>query len=146
MGLRDQLVRHEALRLQVYDDATGVALKRGDIIRGTPTIGVGRSLTVGITVDEAMFLLDNDLDAANRDMRQYMWFRKLSPVRQHAVVAMRFNLGLTGLLKFQRMIAALEAQDYAIAKAEALDSAWSKQVGKRADELAEQLLTGVEVA
>jgi len=146
MSLRDQLIRHEALRLQVYDDATGVNLRKGDIVRGCPSIGVGRNLLIGISKQEAMYLLDNDIQAAYRDLWPYPWFSRMAPARRDAIAAMRFNLGLEGLLKFRRMIAALEAQDYKTAKAEALDSAWRKQVGKRADELAEQLLTGVEVA
>ena len=40
------------------------------------------------------------------------------------------------------MIAAIQKRDYATAKKEALNSLWAQQVGPRAIELAEQLLTG----
>jgi lysozyme len=52
---------------------------------------------------------------------------------------MCFNMGPGNLAKFQNMIAALEAQDYDLAAAEALDSRWAKQVGQRAERLAQRL-------
>ena len=49
--LKEQLIRHEGLRLTVYDCPAGYK-----------TIGVGRNLEgKGVTEEEAMYLLDNDL-------------------------------------------------------------------------------------
>jgi lysozyme len=39
---------------------------------------------------------------------------------------------LGGVLKFQKMLAALQARDYNAARREALDSAWAKQTPQRA--------------
>jgi len=50
---------------------------------------------------------------------------------------MCFNLGLSRLLKFEKMLLALETGDYEVAATEALDSLWACQVGTRADRVAE---------
>ena len=55
---------------------------------------------------------------------------------------MAFNLGVAGLLKFKKMIAALEKRDYDTAAIEMLDSQWAKQVGQRSQELSRQMRTG----
>jgi len=48
-----------------------------------------------------------------------------------ALANMRFNLGLRGLLSFQKMIIALKKYDYTRAGFEAFKSKWYKQVGGR---------------
>lgn len=52
----------EGLRLTVYDDATGKPIKPGTLVKGHPTIGIGRALDVnGITEAEAEYLKANDV-------------------------------------------------------------------------------------
>lgn len=48
---------------------------------------------------------------------------------------MAYNLGITRLSKFKKMIAALEATDYLTASEEAKDSQWYSQVGERAERI-----------
>lgn len=55
---------------------------------------------------------------------------------------MCFNVGVSGLLAFKRMLAACERGDYGRAAEEMLDSKWAKQVGGRADELARMMQEG----
>ncbi len=57
---------------------------------------------------------------------------------------MAFNLGMAGLLKFQKMITAIGCMDYGGAADEMLDSRWARQVGRRAQRLAEMMRTGVD--
>ena len=52
---------------------------------------------------------------------------------------MAFNLGITRLLKFQKMFAALNSGDYVQASIEGLDSRWAKQVYNRAHRLMDRL-------
>lgn len=133
MQLKHMLIRHEVVRLKPYRDTLGKL-----------TIGVGRCLdTKGITNAEAMQLLDNDIaDVFNDLMARTSWFRFLDPARQVAMCDMAFNLGINGVLNFHDMCAALERKDYNTAAKEMLDSLWHKQVGKRAEELAEIIKTG----
>ena len=50
---------------------------------------------------------------------------------------MCYNLGITRLLKFEKMLAAIEVNDPDEAYAQALDSKWARQVGQRAQRIAD---------
>lgn len=133
-ALRDQLIRHEGLRLRVYTDTAGKA-----------TIGVGRNLVdKGITTTEALTLLDHDINECLTDLRSFGWFAALDPVRQRAIVDLRFNLGPSRLRGFTKFLAAMEQGDYLTAKEELRDSAWATQVGTRATRLMQMIKTGVD--
>ena len=131
--LRAQLLIDENLRLRPYPDTTGHL-----------TIGVGRNLdTIGVTRDEALYLLDNDIARVHVEARQaWPWVAALDPVRQAVLLNMLFNLGLPRLKTFRRFLAALEAGEYQRAADEMLASRWAKQVGDRAQRLAQQMHTG----
>lgn len=130
--LRKMLVRHEALRLRPYRDSVGKL-----------TIGVGRNLDdVGISEPEAMLLLSNDIGAAKTEAQKLLWFGRLDSVRQDVIIDMIFNLGLPKFLLFKDTIQAIEMANWPEAAAHMLNSKWAAQVGKRADELAQMMLTG----
>lgn len=129
------LKRDEGLRLKPYTDTTGHL-----------TIGCGRNLTdVGITLDEAEALLEHDIDRVVGELNQRPWFARLSDVRQRAIVNMAFNLGLSGLLSFTQMIAALEHGRYTTAAREMMESRWAAQVKMRADRIATMMITDQDV-
>ena len=127
MTLRDLLIKHEGIKGKVYYDTEGVA-----------TIGVGRNLEgVGVSVDEALLMLDNDIKRVLYDCwHEFRWFAELSEDRQNVVASMVFNLGLEGFKKFKKMIAAIEKDDFTEAACQMVDSKWAAQVKKRAVELA----------
>src|SRR5438093_1522067 len=97
--LKTMLVKHEGLRLKPYADTAGKL-----------TIGVGRNLTdAGITDCEARLLLDNDINEAVRLCTSRIGcFGSLDDTRQHVLLDMCFNLGVGGLMKFTKMLAAVE--------------------------------------
>jgi lysozyme len=127
------LVRHEGLRLTPYRDTVGKL-----------TIGVGRNLDdVGISKEEAMFLLQNDLAKAERSAGQFIhFFANLDEARQAVVISMIFNMGIFGLMKFSRFLQAMEKGDFDTASEEMLSSLWADQVGNRAVELATMMKEG----
>ncbi len=131
--LINQLTRDEGLRLAPYRDTVGKL-----------TIGVGRNLDdVGISEEEARYLLENDLRQAMRDVLKHMpWASHLDPIRYGVLVNMAFNLGISGLLQFGRMLAALRSRDYDEAAREMINSMWAVQVGDRAVRLARQMQIG----
>lgn len=55
---------------------------------------------------------------------------------QRALTNMAFQLGVSGVLNFKRMIAALEAGDRETAAVEAMDSRWAQQTPQRAKRVA----------
>lgn len=130
--LRSQLERHEGLRLKPYHDTVG-----------KQTIGYGRNLEdVGISRDEADFLLDNDIDQVERQLETVDEYRDLDAVRQTVIANMAFNLGFAGLMGFKNMWAAIGRRDWESASEEMLNSKWARQVGVRAVELSEIMRTG----
>lgn len=133
MKLEEQLARDEALRLKPYKDSVGKL-----------TIGVGRNLDdVGISRDEAMFLLANDIKNAAAHLEQELpWTGGLDEVRRGALINMTFNMGIGSLVQFHNFLAALQGGDFKRASQEMLDSLWAKQVGPRAQRLSTQIETG----
>lgn len=131
--LAAQLRRHESERLKPYRDSLGYL-----------SIGVGRNLDAhGIRPDESALMLTNDMDEAERGVAlTFSWFPSLDPVRQAVLVNMAFNLGMSGLLDFHKMLAAVEHGQYGQASDEMIESLWAKQVKERAVELAAQMRTG----
>lgn len=125
--LEKDLKRDEGIRLKPYQDTTGHT-----------TIGIGRNLDdVGISRDEAMYLLDNDMAAALELLdRELPWHTTLSEPRQRALANMAFNMG-PKLVNFVKMLSALKEQRWEDAATEALNSKWAKQTGLRAQRIAE---------
>ena len=127
-----QLKRHEGLELMPYKCTSGKT-----------TIGVGRNLEdIGITEQEAELLLLNDIGRVKQELVNDQWYMNLDPVRKAVIENMSFNLGYPTLKKFQNMISSISQGDYETASKEMLNSRWSKQVGQRSIELAEQMRTG----
>lgn len=132
-ALTKLLLKHEGLRLKPYKCPADKL-----------TIGIGRNLEdVGITTEEAFFLLANDLKRTNQEcVDQFPWFKSLSQTRQDVVVSMVFNMGLTRFKTFVNMIAALQNGNFSKAAGEMLSSKWCEQVPVRARELALMMKSG----
>ena len=132
--LKQQLIKHEGLELMPYKCTAGKL-----------TIGVGRNIEDrGISYDEAMFLLENDLTLYHVElMKAFPVVDQLDVVRQYTLVNMAFNLGITKLRQFKLMWAAIEDNDFEVAAQEMLNSKWSRDVGQRSLQLSEQMRTGL---
>ena len=125
-NLLDLVKRHEGLRLKPY-------LCTADKL----SIGFGRNLDdMGISEDEATYLLQTDIDRCYSELSVFTWFDELDQIRQEALISMLFNLGLPRFLTFKKMIARLKEKRYSEAANEMIRSRWALQVGERANELA----------
>lgn len=126
--LISQLIRHEGLRLKPYR-----------CIAGKLTIGIGRNLDdKGITEEEAMYLLTNDIEQCEFQLNKELpFFKTLDMARQDVLLNMCFNLGIKGLLGFKNTLAMIEVGNYEAAADNMLNSKWAYQVGDRAKELAD---------
>lgn len=132
MDIIEQLRRDEGMRLKPYTDTVGKL-----------TIGCGRNLTdVGISQEEADYLLANDIKRAQDALSSYPWYTALDSIRQAAITNMAFNLGLHGLLGFPHFLSAVAKQDWITAASELANSVWAKQVGDRATRLEQQIVSG----
>lgn len=133
MDLKSLIIKHEGLKLKPYRDTEGKL-----------TIGVGRNLDdCGITEDEALTLLENDLERAKAlAWSAFPWMGKLSYARCQVIISMVFNMGLDGLKTFHKMLTAAQWGNYEEAANEMLASKWAGQVGDRAIELARMMREG----
>lgn len=131
--LFEQLKRHEGYRRYPYQDTVGKL-----------TIGIGRNIhDVGISEEEAEYLLNNDLHNSARELGQrFGWFPLLSKKRRQAMINLHFNMGINSLMTFKKFLKAMQDENWQAAKDELLDSKYATQVGYRAEELADQILKG----
>jgi lysozyme len=128
--LRADLIRDEGWRPHVYEDSLGFF-----------TIGYGflvdKRRGGGLPQHVADYWLDEVIRHVIEELRR-RWpdlDQQPEPV-QRALVNMAYQLGVPGLLKFRRMLAALRRGDREAAAVEALDSRWSVQTPNRAARVA----------
>jgi lysozyme len=131
--LRTQLTLDEGSRARPYRDTVGKL-----------TIGVGRNLDDnGLRPEEIQFLLENDIDDAERDcIALFHNWEALTPARKAVLANMAFNLGRARLAGFTRLHSAVISGQWQQAAKEMLDSHWAQQVGPRAQRLAQQMRAG----
>jgi lysozyme len=127
------LIKDEGERFMLYKDSEGIL-----------TIGVGRNIQErGISKDESELMLSNDINIVyNQALNNFPWFDSLNDTRKCVILNMLFNIGLTRLTGFKKMLAAIEAKDYKEAAVQMLDSKWAKQVKVRACRLAKEMQDG----
>ena len=141
--LQEQIAFEEGRELHVYKCTAGHR-----------TIGIGHNLDAkpkmrGWTIPDT--ITDKECDAIfTVDLQEtiesltkaYPNLRLLTPARRDALLNMAFQMGTAGVMKFKKMLAALDDKDWQRAKGMALDSAWAKQTPKRAARVAYQIMTG----
>ena len=117
------LIEFEGLRLKPYHCTSGKL-----------TIGVGRNLDDrGITEDEAMILLANDIKIVQEELLdRWEWMSDLPPRAQMVVMDLAFNMGVPAISNFQNMLRDLKDSNWEGAAINLLDSRYAKQVGRRA--------------
>lgn len=130
MNIRDELIQDEGLELKPYADSTG-----------NLTIGVGRNLDGrGITHQEAMYLLDNDIAECLHHLGNlFHGWLSYSTDRRNALTNMRFNLGPYGFMGFKKMISAIRAGKWQEAADECLDSGAARMLPGRYGRIAARL-------
>jgi len=139
--LQEEITADEGEVLKVYLDHLGY-----------PTVGVGHLILesddeykfgegepITQTRCDELFYKDINIVLTECESRdEFSW--ESYPEEVKLIVAnMAFNLGLTRLTKFKKMISALNEGDYKQASVEGLDSKWAKQVYNRAKRLMNRL-------
>lgn len=125
MKEEEYITHHEGLKLKPYKDTVGKL-----------TIGVGRNINDnGITEEEAMLMLKNDLKIVKSDLRSiFEEFNEFPTNVKLALIDMMFNLGKPRFLGFKNMIQAVKDKNFKEAGRQAKDSHWCKQVGVRCED------------
>lgn len=137
-----QIERDEGCRLTAYPDP---------LSGGEPwTVGygcTGEDVTENTvwTQEQAEVALAAKIAANDTALKSALpWTVSLDPPRYRALANLQYNVGLDGLLKFRNMLSACQEGDYSQAAEQMLDSEWARQVGNRANRLAEQMRMGVD--
>ncbi len=130
MNLIDRLIEFEGLKLKPYR-----------CNKGFLTIGIGRNLdTKGISKEEALFMLQNDIDECNEDLKKIFpkWL-EFSGGQRVALRDVRFQHGAAGFRLYKKMIAAVIRDDWNGASFELLESNYGRTFITRANANAELL-------
>jgi len=121
---------------------------------GYPTVGIGWRIGdkdqplsdfkhVSLCQSAAYAQLDYKIAGITAQLSNELeFFNDLNEVRQAVLISMAYQLGITGLLKFKRMIAAIKTKCWNDAAHEGLDSRWAKQTPERAERQMKTLLSG----
>ena len=157
--LEKQLPIDEGVVLHVYQDSKGIG-----------TVGIGRNLRDkglsaeecnhlnmpyltgealidaltkrAITLAEAFYLLDNDIEEVLQEVEKNIsWMQSQPDVVWCVVSNMTFNIGIYGVLKFKNTLSFIEQGEYEKASVEMLNSKWHTDVGARAERLSNLLKT-----
>ncbi|AOT09375.1 glycoside hydrolase family protein [Pseudoalteromonas luteoviolacea] len=132
MNTVEQIKKHEGYRRFPYY-CTG----------GKLTIGYGRNLdNKGVDKEEAEYLLAQDIQNALAGVKRRIDISHCNEARVAVLTNMAFNIGLQGLMGFKRMLEHVQQGEFESAAVEMLDSRWANQVPSRAQELAQQMLSG----
>lgn len=139
--LNDELSRDEGRRAVPYIDTVG-----------KQTVGIGHNMdahpipadwTLPLSDEHIDLLYSWDMESVFNDLdKAFPWWRKMTYPRQRVLANMCFNMGLPVLSQFVNTLAAMEQGRYTAAASGMMASKWAKQVGKRADRLAEMMENG----
>jgi len=117
--------------------------------RGFLTIGYGRLIddrvpNSGITKEEGSYLLRSRVigDIARLNKR-IPWFQRLDDARKVVLLSMAYQMGVDGLLKFEKTLLYLYREEYDKAAKEMLNSRWAGQTIERALRHSYTIKTGV---
>ena len=140
-----KLIRdNERVMLGLYDDADGKPIVPGKLIKGHPTIGIGRNLEKGISVEECVLMFENDLVEAEITLGNVFGLAifEENEKRVAALLDLAFNLGEPKFRKFVNMIKAVKERNWERAADEAENSLWFAQVKTRGKTVTNLLRTG----
>ncbi len=125
--LLEELKKDEDFIGMPYDDNLGI-----------PTIGYGTKLPLDKT--EATLLLEKRFNDTLIEVKNNVsFFDELAEDAQEVILNMSYNMGVPRIMKFKKMFAALEEEDYKEASKEMINSKWYYQVGNRAKRLVEKM-------
>jgi lysozyme len=100
MDLYEQLTRDEGEKLKMYKDSRGIL-----------TIGIGHNLEAkAISKRASQVIFEDDVNDAKRELAEKLpWTSNLDDARLGVLINMTFNMGVRGLMAFEKMLAHVKA-------------------------------------
>lgn len=133
MSVADNIKAEEGWRAHVYPDSLGFAtLGYGFLVDSRRGEGLPKAV--------ADYWLNFNLRKITDELTEKWPAFVLQPTEvQEALTELSYQIGVAGLLKFGKMLEALQNGNRALAAIEALDSTWHKQTPARAERVAARI-------
>jgi len=137
VAVKGWIKKHEEYRENVYINAQGV-----------PICGWGHALLENTVIppEVGQIFFQLDFSQAKRDLKtlfEVYQLPNIGPTRKAVLLHMLFNIGLEKVREFEKMLTALQEEDFEKATDEMLNSRWAEQAGERAVEMAGMMRTGM---
>jgi lysozyme len=122
--LIERIAVNEGFRSEVYKCSEGV-----------DTFGHGLTY---ITEEESLDILAKRIPKRHLELMDRVdWYDALPPKVKEVVIEMTYQLGISGMLKFKKMIANMKEKNWQLAANEMKDSLWYRQTKSRCEQLAQ---------
>jgi len=148
--LLEDIREHEGCKLHAYKDTVGVlTIGAGATYYPCDMTLMNRTVSAGdeveeddvITRQQADMMLEMHLDIAIDDVDRHLsWVDNLPDPAQEALYNMSFQLGISRLLKFSKMLQAVRHRRWGAAIWEGYDSKWRSQTPKRWEYVAKKFV------
>lgn len=139
-SLQARIIRHEGFCRVPKPDAKGMWV-----------VGYGHDIPArnaylysnGISIPEALELLKTDIEIARSACNSAIpWIMQVDETRRGILYEMAFQMGVKGLLQFQKTLSAIRDERWDDAVKEMLNSQWHTETPQRCEELAGIMLSG----
>ena len=138
--LREQLKIDEGVKYEVYDDHLGYkTFGIGHLVKPTDE-EYGAPCGTPVSEERVNSVFDEDVETYIAEAEKVFGnLQEMPQEAQQVIVNMCFNMGEPRLSQFKKFIKAIHDEDWKTASVEMLDSRWAKQVGDRANRLADRI-------
>lgn len=145
-------MKHIELATEIIAKEEGFRAEVYRCTEGFPTVGYGQVVgNKNAPIEHFNFAMPErvarewlcvNIQKIDSSLLAHDFYNNASPERQAVFISMAYQMGLTGLLRFRKMISAASVSDWETAATEALNSLWARQTPKRAERHADTLRSG----
>ena len=138
--LREQLKIDEGVKYEIYKDHLGYdTFGIGHLVVKEDS-EFGQSVGTKVSEDRVNEVFEKDVQKMIKEAKiLFPNFDSLPEEAQQVIVNMTFNMGRPRLSNFKKFIVYINESKWEEASKEMLNSAWAKQVGKRAQRLSDRI-------
>ena len=138
--LREQLKIDEGVKYEIYKDHLGYDTFGIGHLVVKEDAEFGQPVGTKVSEDRANEVFEKDVQKMIKEAKiLFPNFDSLPEEAQQVIVNMTFNMGRPRLSNFKKFIAYINESKWEEASKEMLNSAWAKQVGKRAQRLSDRI-------
>jgi lysozyme len=138
--LREQLKIDEGVKYEIYKDHLGYDTFGIGHLVVKEDAEFGQSVGTKVSEDRVNEVFEKDVQKMIKEAKiLFPNFDSLPEEAQQVIVNMTFNMGRPRLSNFKKFISYINESKWEEASKEMLNSAWAKQVGKRAQRLSDRI-------